>query len=237
MLKLSWKLKWAIRRLASSRGIQIRKGLSLIDFLHTRSIDTVLDVGANTGQFALQLRALGYRGRIVSFEPVSEVYEQLGKNAARDNCWNVRRLALGEAAGQRVINISRDSQFSSLVPQQDVAVAYDANAAVIRTETIDVARLDDIYAEFAGQRVFLKIDTQGFERAVLAGSSDALKSILGIQLELPIEHLYADTWVFEDAIAFMRSAGFVLAQVEAVHALRDDPASAVEFDCVFRRAG
>jgi len=144
-MKLSWRLKWAIRRFASSRGIQIRQRPGFIDFLHTRSIDTVLDVGANTGQFASQLRALGYRGRIVSFEPISDVYEELARNAARDDAREARRLALGASAGQAAINVSRDSRFSSLKPLSNKGAAFDPYAAVTRTETIDMVRLDDIY--------------------------------------------------------------------------------------------
>ena len=50
-----------------------------------------------------------------------------------------------------------------------------------------------------------------------------------------MEHLYADVWSLEDALAFMRRSGFVPAQIDPVNMLSDDPTSAIEFDVIFRR--
>ena len=107
----------------------------------------------------------------------------------------------------------------------------------MRTEEIDVVRLDDIFSEFAGRSVFLKVDTQGFERAVVAGGPQALSTIMGVQLELPIENFYEGSWSLEEALATMRRSGFVPAQFTPVNFSNHDPQSAVEFDCVFRRCG
>jgi FkbM family methyltransferase len=208
---------------------------TLIAFLEHRGINTVLDVGANDGQFASGLRSAGYKGRIVSFEPISAVFAQLSARAAGDGSWDVRQLALGPTAGQAEINVSRNSVYSSLLPLTRLATEFDPHAAVVRSEAVTVVRLDDIFSEFAGRRVFLKIDTQGFEQAVLEGAPRALASILGVQLELPVEHLYANVWTLEEALSFMRGSGFVPAQIHPVNMLSDDPTSAIEFDVLFRR--
>jgi FkbM family methyltransferase len=209
---------------------------TLIAFLEHRGIDTVLDVGANDGQFASSLRSMGYEGRIVSFEPISAVFAQLSDRAARDERWVVRQLALGARAEEAQINVSQNSVYSSLLPLTPLATEFDTHAAVVRSETVRVARLDDIFSEFAGGRVFLKIDTQGFEQAVLEGGPQALTTILGVQLELPVEHLYVDVWSLEDALAFMRGKSFVPAQIHPVNMLSDDPTAAIEFDVLFRRS-
>jgi FkbM family methyltransferase len=209
---------------------------TLIAFLEHRGIDMVLDVGANDGQFASGLRSMGYRGRIVSFEPISAVFAQLSARAAGDSGWDVRQLALGATPGQEHINVSRNSVYSSMLPLTRLATEFDPWATVVRSEAVTVVRLDDIFSEFVGGRVFLKVDTQGFEQAVLEGASQALTSIQGVLLELPVEHLYADVWSLEEALTFMRQSGFVPAQIRPVNMLSDDPTAAIEFDVLFRRS-
>lgn len=82
----------------------------------------------------------------------------------------------------------------------------------------------------------MKIDTQGFEQKVLLGASNALKHILGVLLEISIVHMYKGVWSFEEALQFMKSSGFVLAQIKPVNFLwRQDPVSVSKLDCVFRR--
>jgi FkbM family methyltransferase len=73
-------------------------------------IDLVVDVGASVGQYASDLRAAGYGGRIVSFEPLQGPYGVLAAGAARDGCWEAHRLALGDEAGDARMNVSEDSR-------------------------------------------------------------------------------------------------------------------------------
>src|SRR5581483_1306542 len=233
-------MKALLRRILRKFAVDIRHvgpGWSpdLADFLVDRQVDVVLDVGANYGQFGKSLRARGYRGELVSFEPIESVFRDLQKLAQRDGKWQARQLALGSVSGTAVINVSQSSDFSSLLEQTPYAQSFDSNALVIRREEISVARLDDLFEPFHNRTVFLKIDTQGYERQVLEGSSEALKQIIGVQMELPIVHLYEDTWSLEDSLSYMRDRGFVLAQVTPVNWLSNDRVSLVEIDAVFRR--
>ena len=81
-------------------------------------IDLVLDVGANTGQYARQLRELGYKGRIVSFEPLSSAVAELRRAAAYDANWQVRNHACGAENGKREIRVAANSQSSSFLPMK-----------------------------------------------------------------------------------------------------------------------
>src|SRR5579864_5352985 len=90
---------------------------NLVDFLRYQAIDLVLDVGANEGQFALNLREAGYTGEIVSFEPILSVFQKLATTAARDRRWTAQRLALGDDCGTAVIAVTAHSVFSSIKPQ------------------------------------------------------------------------------------------------------------------------
>ena len=234
-------MKRTIRRAARALGYDFRKIVdfntpSLADFLSSRGIDLVLDVGANVGQFAIGIRAKGYSGDIISFEPIASEFRELKERAKGDRRWDVRNLALGEKSGCATINVSERTVFSSFLPQTSTARYADESAAVTRVEEVDVARLDEIFDPFRQRNVFLKIDTQGYERPVLEGAARILTHLKGIQLELPIVHLYQRTWHLDEAIGYMRERRFFLSQITPVGFHWEDRASLLEVDCVFRRA-
>jgi FkbM family methyltransferase len=224
-------LNLGLRRL----GFETSRPRGLIEFVRSRNVDLVLDVGANVGQFGSELRHLGYRGRIVSFEPLKHAFATLAARAARDGNWTCHNLGLGNESGEATMNVSRDSVYSSMLQQTPAAADFDAGSSVERTEVIKVCRLDDLTATVPGERVFLKIDTQGFEQPVLQGARLYLPRVVGLQLELPLVHLYEHTWTVSDAIAYMAEAGFVLSQVAPVSFRIEDPVSLLEIDAVFRR--
>ena len=107
-------LGYDVRRLEPSRD--------LISFIHAQSISLVLDVGANTGQFATELRKQGYSGRIVSFEPVRDVFSVLSDNSEHDAKWSVVNVGLGKISGDSIINVSKQTEFSSILRQSDNTV-------------------------------------------------------------------------------------------------------------------
>jgi FkbM family methyltransferase len=229
-------VKEQLKSIVRSTGYEIRrKHPDLVQFLQSRSINLILDVGANEGQFAQEVRTRGYAGKIISFEPVAETFRQLQQNCALDNNWDCRRMALGDSAGTAEINVSKNTAMSSIVSQTDIGRNSIYDADVVRIETVQIETLDAIFSEFADSRVFLKIDTQGFEQNVLNGGKHILRLLLGVQLELPLIHLYQGTWKFDEALRFMREAGFTLSQMRPVTYYSEDPVSLLEVDCIFRR--
>lgn len=229
-------MKQFIQRNLQRFGFEIRQvgfNRDLMDFVADRNIDIILDVGANAGQFGELLRAKGYRGKIVSFEPISAVYEVLSAKAAADGNWQVNHCALGEKTEQTTINVAGSSVFSSILPTTSAAARFNDTAVVERTETIEVRTLDDACSGLAGN-VLLKIDTQGYERQVLEGARQTLPMMKGILMELPIVHLYQGTWGFHEAVEFMAGLGFVPAQIHPVNYHPADGVSLVEVDCLFR---
>jgi FkbM family methyltransferase len=232
------------KRTVRSLGYEVRidrRSLSraprgLADFLASRKVDLVLDVGANVGQYAQALRARGYAGRIISFEPVRDVFRELESAAASDPLWEVRNVALGAHPGVAAINVSTATEFSSFMPLTTAALRHNSEAEATRTEEVEVQRLDDIFSALRAEAVFLKIDVQGFEEQVLAGAESCLRALAGVQLELPLEHMYSGDWDLQRALAYMAERGFTPSQVYPNNKLAYDPVSAVEIDCVFRRA-
>jgi FkbM family methyltransferase len=229
--------------LARSLGYEIRRTGSHvykrpIDFIRSRNVDLVVDIGANVGQYADRLRKEGYGGWIVSFEPITAAYEALISSASRDGRWKALNMALGENEGTAKINVSQSSVFSSILSQRPAATTFDSQAAVIRVESVRVARLDDVFAELPQSKApFLKIDTQGYERQVLSGAQKRLSRFVGVQMELPIIPLYEGTWRFHEAVAYMSERGFEISNIVPVNYDHTDTASLVEVDCIFYSRG
>ncbi len=228
-----------LRSLVRALGYDIRKidahfQKRPIDFIRSRNIDVVIDIGANVGQYATRLRRDGYTGWIVSAEPVRAAYDALATRAAADPRWKTLNFAFGEEEGVAQINISEASVFSSFRSQLPEAAAFNPESRVIRRETIRIARLDEVFAEFPKGRAFLKIDTQGYEQQVLMGASNCISEFLGVQMELPIIHLYEGTWRFHEAIAYMDELGFEISNIAPVNYDHADPMSLLEVDCIFR---
>lgn len=210
-----------------------RRVKDLQDFLEDRKIDVVIDVGANVGQFGESLRAEGYRGRIVSFEPIGAEFEVLSKKAAADSNWEAHRCALGAAAGTARLHVSKLSVYSSILGLAETAQLHDERVTTDHIEDVPVRTLDEIAAGLDG-RIFLKVDTQGYERQVLEGGSTTLRKVLGVMLELPVIRIYEGQWLFQEALNLMFSIGFVPAQIQPVGYHGADKVSATEFDCLFR---
>jgi len=213
-----------------------RRVRDIIDFINHRKIDTVIDVGANVGQFGEGLRAEGFRGKIVSFEPIASVYQELAKKAAADGNWEAHYCGLGAAVGTAQINVSELTVFSSILDMTSSAKLHDSRTAVTRTEEIEIRTLDQMADRLTGN-ILLKIDAQGYERQVIDGGHKTIGRVLGIQLELPVIRVYEGEWQFHEALKFMSDLGFVPAQIQPVSFHGADNVSAVDFDCLFRPAG
>jgi FkbM family methyltransferase len=222
------------RLLAGRRYEMVRARPGLIDFLRARAIDEVIDVGANTGQFAAMLRAAGYRGRITSLEPVAAVFAELQRRAAADPDWRTLNLAAGAREESLEIGVAESSVFSSINPTTEAAAAFDRKSRRLATETIAVKPLDQLCAGLAGN-ILLKIDTQGYEPRVLDGAAALLARVQGVLMELPCIHLYENSWTLAEAVGRMESLGFRLYQVEPVNFSKTEPAALVEIDCLFAR--
>jgi FkbM family methyltransferase len=132
--------------------------------LASLGITTVLDVGANVGVYGEALRAYGYVGRLVSFEPLGAAYRALEARAAPDPLWEVHKLALGDVDGSAEINVAASDPWSSLLPT-DPRAREPERLERVRTETVRTARLDSL-PEVLGHRTWLKLDVQGFENCM-----------------------------------------------------------------------
>jgi FkbM family methyltransferase len=225
-----------LARAARLYGLDVRessKHPNLVDFFNSRKIDVILDVGANAGQFGQKLRGLGYRGTIVSYEPVSSAFKHLEEIAKLDGKWTVHNFAIGAESGELEINIAANSKFTSALSLRDNAQNFHDGIVSDRVERVPVWTLDHVTQECGGN-VLIKIDTQGFERQVIEGGRKAVARSKGVLMELPIIALYDNSWRLSEAIEYMDSIGFVPTQIDPVNYHPMDRQALVEIDCLFR---
>lgn len=211
-------LKDLLRQSIHKSGFMVRRFPTPLDQCYSRNallnhlkIDHVLDVGANVGGYGSELRERGYRGKIISFEPVSTNYTELKKAAAHDSAWDAKNMALGAEDGQATINVAHT--MSSMLDKNKDEAGHHFDFE--RTETVPLARLDTIWPTLIspGGRVHLKMDVQGFEMQVINGASEVLPNVSAIEIELSLKPIYANQPSFDEMYGRLRDAGFVMRQV------------------------
>lgn len=187
---------------------------NFVQQLKSHQVDVVLDVGANSGQYAALLREATFNGRIISFEPLPGPFSILESKAAEDPRWDCQRYALGNVDGTVSINVAGNAGASSSVfPMLKSHQDAFPPANYIGTEEVPIHRLDSVAPEFLRPTdiTFLKIDVQGFEKQVLAGSQSTLNDrCVGMQLELSFLPLYGGGMLIREAFDLVYSLGFTL---------------------------
>jgi FkbM family methyltransferase len=204
-------------------------------------INLIFDVGANVGQYGSELRGhVGYRGRIVSFEPMSAAHEILSRVAAKDVLWDVsNRAAIGAETGTVTINISSNSVSSSVLSILESHTSAAPESSYESSESVLLVTLDSLVSDYFNDETnaFLKIDTQGYESQVLQGAEKTLARVAGVQLELSLVPLYDSQMLMPELVEEMTRLGFDLWGISPTFA---DPKSGrmLQVDATFfRRLG
>jgi FkbM family methyltransferase len=234
-------------RLAGYRVMDTTKLFAYPEISHLRrffavyDVDCVFDVGANRGQYATMLRRqVGYRGRIISFEPDPATADMLRETAHGDAEWEVREVALADREGVQQFHVMRDSQFNSLSsPRHDETRMFaDSNCIVamieVPTETLATA-LSKASAKGAFANPYLKMDTQGYDLTIVAHCPGILQTFVGIQTEMAVKKLYQDSAGFTELMDWYVAHGF---DVSAIVPNNDNSGHfpvLVESDCIFIR--
>lgn len=174
-------------------------------------IDLVVDVGANEGQFVQLVRQRGFAGRIISFEPLDAAFKKLTKRFGRDPLWTGVQTALGEKNDTLTMEVAGNALMSSsLLSMLPNHVEAEPTSAIFRTERVSVRRLDESLSPFlnGAERLFLKLDTQGFEDHVLKGATGILEKVVLLELELSLVLLYSGQTLMPEMMNLVASLGF-----------------------------
>lgn len=224
--------------------VRLRNSQSTLDthvasVLAAHKIDCVIDVGANIGQYGKFIRELGFRGAIVSFEPVVATFELLKVAAGTDPLWHVYPFALGVADADKAIHVFSSSQFASFHQATEYARDTWQCLDTPADESVQVRRLDGMLEELreltGARNFYLKIDTQGHDKAVLEGAQETLRSVNAIQSELSMIPVYEATPRASEMLEYFGRIGFQTSGLYPIN--RDQKTLAViEYDCVLVRS-
>lgn len=239
-------LKQTLRKAAYTVGLQVGRFPGpdtlqghLKSFFQRTGINCVIDVGAHLGEYAQEIREIGYRGRIVSFEPVRTSYEVLVKKAREERDWIIQHCALGSEDGEKEINVYQGTVFNSFLPSSSVGTErFGAQVELAAKERVPIRRLDQVFETcidgIANPRVFLKMDTQGWDLEVVKGASGILDRLVGLQSEMAVKQCYEGMPGYTRALDHYAALGFQVTGMFTV-ARDTDGLQVMEFDCVLLR--
>lgn len=196
--------------------------------------DTVIDVGANIGQFAVTAHCANPQARVYCFEPLAGCVERLRGLALDYPRLAVHDHGLGAQAAEFEINVASNLGSSSILDFTDLQLETYPGVTVVGKEAIRVEALDTVATpEMTRGRTLLKMDVQGFELEVLKGATATLESVEAVYLEASFVPLYADQPLATELIVWLDRHGFGLAAVYNV----DSGAGTLpsQADCLFLR--
>lgn len=249
---LSTTLKNAVKSLLRSRGYDVvhypmdewseqrlTLGRHLQSLFERQQINCIIDVGAHYGEYGSFVRDLGYHGRIVSFEPVQASFDQLRSRAEHDRQWELQQMALGAHNGTMEITVCAHSEFNSFLQPNDYCAAHMRRANLVTgSEKVRVATLERMFEtcvhDLTTPRVYLKMDTQGYDLTVLQHAGETLQNVHGLQSELSIKPIYDGMPSHLEVLPVLERMGFEMTGLFPVS--RDWELRLIEVDCVMVRA-
>ena len=200
-------------------SVEHSENARFISMLKTNKVNLIFDVGANAGQFGVLLREIGFDGKIISFEPLSDAREILLNISKNDPLWQIAlQTAIGEENGKIEIQIARNSYSSSVLDILDTHVNAAPDSKYIGKEKVALRTLDSIASDYMDSNsiAFIKIDTQGYETQVMNGAKKLMSQIVGLQVEISLVPLYKGQCLFDEMLKKLKNDGFELWSISTV---------------------
>lgn len=173
------------------------------------NIDTVLDIGANTGQFTKTISILLPNSKIYAFEPLPNCFDSLQKFANSSNNITVYNTGLGESSGSLSFEESIFSPSSSFLKMTDTHKNAFPHTNKTSLVNVKISRLDDIAKDLRlGSSILVKIDVQGYEDRVLKGGIETIKQAKVVIIETSFVKLYELQPLFDNIYTIFKEIGF-----------------------------
>lgn len=175
-------------------------------------IATVIDIGANVGDFAFTIRPVLPNAQIYSFEPLPDCFaamQQHLQGTARFKCFN---LALGNESGEMTFQRSSHSPSSSFLKMAETHKRAFPDSASGQLTTVKIERLDTVAPQLdLCDPLLVKIDVQGYEGHVLQGGERTIRRAALVIIETSFEVLYEGQPLFDDVYGILTHWGFAYA--------------------------
>lgn len=210
------KLRHLFSSAAYRRGLKHRVAAAIEHEGALRSIEvgTLIDVGANIGQFSLLTRSLHPRAIIHAFEPLPEMADRYEALLGDDGHTTLHRIAAGETTELAEIHVSGRPDSSSLLSISERQNEIFPGTSEVSSLTIPVERVDDVLRGAALiDPVLIKLDVQGFELAALKGMPELLSRATHVYAEVSFVELYQGQPLAHEIIAWLAKQGYRIAGV------------------------
>ncbi len=180
------------------------------NIFNSLDIQFVMDIGANSGQWAKSVRSNGYNGLLISVEPTREAFSILSAESVGDQNWKIFNCAIDVVAGSRKMLISSNeglsSSFFDLMEDHKKAAP---EVELLREELVDTCTLESLIDSQGIPRMYLKIDTQGSELLVLKSiDEETFSKIFAIEIEISLVGTYLQGPLIEEVISYLRARNF-----------------------------
>jgi FkbM family methyltransferase len=204
-------------------------------WISSLGINTVIDIGANIGQFAMKIHAILPNASIFSFEPLEESFKQLQTNLRSVSKFRAFHCALGDSNTTEAMHRNEFAPSSSLLPMTEVHKKAFPFTVHETRETVEVRRLDDVAGDLCLQdNILVKIDVQGYEDKVILGGERLIARAKLIVVEVSFQALYERQPLFDEIYRALRSKGF--AYIGNLHQLSSPlDGSMLQADAIFLR--
>lgn len=204
-------VKKIIKQAATTLGIDLtrfKEKPTHLNWLKEYEIGTFLDIGANVGQFAEEIRFFLPEAYIYSFEPIPACFQELEQNRHKDGRFKAFNIGLGEKEERLVMNVNAYSPSSSLLVSTEIHNKKYPHTLTTNPLEIQVRRLDDVAQEFEIKgNLAVKMDVQGYEDKIILGGRETLKKAQVVILELAFDPLYEGQPLFEDVVELLKPLG------------------------------
>lgn len=200
---------------ASWRQALVQSRIELLPFRAGCHLTTIVDVGANQGQWSHAIRRFITASQHHVVEPNPECAPALNRLAETNPSIHLHFVAVGNKSSELGLRASQASNFSSLLaPLDTLQTWYGEAAAIYQTIPVAVMPLDDLLDPLPECIDLLKIDVQGFEERVLQGAVQTLSRTRVLLIELNFVHHYeGDALYYELAQTLQRQYGFDLCDI------------------------
>jgi FkbM family methyltransferase len=186
-----------------------KQGKYRVSLLDQLGINLVADIGANIGQYSLELINGGYKKNIISFEPLTDVYDKLVERAGYFDNWTIYdRCAIGNETGEIEINVSENYESSSIYNVLEKSIQAEPSTKFIKKEKVKIVKLSDSLKFDKNSKIHLKIDVQGFEEQVLLGAAAIFDHVYSIEVEISLLPLYEGALSPQTLLTKLSAYGF-----------------------------
>ncbi len=172
-------------------------------------IKTILDIGANEGQFAEKITTLLPEAKIICFEPLQEPFEKLKRKFIENKNFSFFKIALGNKEGYQKIFRNEYSPSSSILKMKSAHKNAFDFARQEFEEEIKIGKLDNIMRQIKVEKPYLvKMDVQGYETEVIDGGIKVIENASLIILETSFIELYESAPLFDSIYEKLKALNF-----------------------------